>query len=40
MQGFSRQQIYPDVVWQEKCIPELESFYDQYMLPELLGQYV
>ena len=29
--GVSIEPIYPDVKWQQDCIPQLESFYDDYI---------
>ena len=38
--GMSVQHILPDFKWQEESIPLLESFFDDYMLPEIvLGKY-
>ena len=34
--GFSVQRNSPDREWQEKYIPELESYFDQYIVPELI----
>ena len=38
--GLSVQRIHQNSTWQEKCIPKLESFYDECILPKLLlGKY-
>ena len=38
--GLSVQRIHQNSTWQERCIPKLESFYDECILPELLlGKY-
>lgn len=34
--GFSIQRILPNSKWQEEAIPVLQSFFDDYMLPEML----
>ena len=34
--GISVQRIFPDFEWQHVCIPELESFFDSYVAPELV----
>jgi hypothetical protein len=34
--GISVQRIYPNKEWQVKYIPELEEFYDKYVLPEII----
>ena len=34
--GFSLQRILPDTEWQKSKIPELEPFFDCFMLPELV----
>ena len=34
--GLSVQRILPDRMWQEKYISELESFFDDYIVPELV----
>lgn len=31
------ERIYPCKEWEAKCIPELEDYYDKYMLPEILN---
>lgn len=34
--GLSVQRISPDHEWQRKCIPELESYFDNHIVPELV----
>ena len=34
--GLSVQRISPDLEWQRKCIPELESYFDYHIVPELV----
>ena len=34
--GTAVQRIFPDKLWQSKCIPELDNYYFNHMLPEIL----
>ena len=34
--GIEVERIWPDTEWYTKCVTELDSYYDAYMLPEIL----
>ena len=36
LKGMEVERIWPDMEWWTKCVTELDSYYDAYMLPEIL----
>ena len=36
MKGVTVERIWPDKVWQEKCLPKLDKYFFEHILPELI----